>query len=612
MKNKIYVIISAILMSLAFFLDYETIYNNISKVWDPFVIGLLPVTLITIMLIYFLNKIKPRKLHYTKIILCLLFSFFMVFGNSFMKTNSWDLVLGNWIMVLISVLAFLGYYVLFKNLFYILDSYMEKKIKDKEIKSKRFGKILTYFDEHPFVFSLAVMLVFWLIYMIAFYPIILSPDPSFQIKQFFNVHTKYADYVLRPVEDVYMTNHHPVMHTLLLGGAIKLGRLFGSDNLGLFIYSIMQTLVLASALACTIKFLKKCGVKTKGRLILLGIYALVPMFAFYAMSGVKDTLYTSFIIFYVLFMLNFIMYKRKEKLTILEVILATLNLILVMLFRNNGLYVVILSFPLLFFISKTNLFRLILIFVISVGFYYCYSNVILPSFGIADGSIREALSIPFQQTARYVKEHEEDLSNNDKKVIDKILGYDDLAERYDPTIADPVKNNYNKYATSDDLKEYFKVWFDGLLKHPGTYVEATMNNTYGYFYPNDTNWYIYSKYDDRITEDNLVDYHYNGLKPLRNVLTGYGVAFPYIPIIGLISNIGFSAWIMFIMCAYLIERKKKKYIIALMPLLVSLLICVASPVTTYFRYAMPYVFIMPMLVIWFLYLLKGSVKDEEK
>lgn len=336
------------------------------------------------------------------------------------------------------------------------------------------------------------------------------------------------------------------------------------------------------------------------------------MFAFYAMSGVKDTLYTSFIIFYVLFMLNFIMYKRKEKLTILEVILATLNLILVMLFRNNGLYVVILSFPLLFFISKTNLFRLILIFVISVGFYYCYSNVILPSFGIADGSIREALSIPFQQTARYVKEHEEDLSNNDKKVIDKILGYDDLAERYDPTIADPVKNNYNKYATSDDLKEYFKVWFDGLLKHPGTYVEATMNNTYGYFYPNDTNWYIYSKYDDRITEDNLVDYHYNGLKPLRNVLTGYGVAFPYIPIIGLISNIGFSAWIMFIMCAYLIERKKKKYIIALMPLLVSLLICVASPVTTYFRYAMPYVFIMPMLVIWFLYLLKGSVKDEEK
>ena len=51
------------------------------------------------------------------------------------------------------------------------------------------------------------------------------------------------------------------------------------------------------------------------------------------------------------------------------------------------------------------------------------------------------------------------------------------------------------------------------------------------------------------------------------------------------------------MICYFIDRKMKKYIIVLSPLLVSLLVCIASPVNTYFRYAMPYVFVMPALVL---------------
>lgn len=32
-------------------------------------------------------------------------------------------------------------------------------------------------------------------------------------------------------------------------------------------------------------------------------------------------------------------------------------------------------------------------------------RVVLPLFGIADGSVREALSVPYQQTARYIQKH---------------------------------------------------------------------------------------------------------------------------------------------------------------------------------------------------------------
>ena len=124
-----------------------------------------------------------------------------------------------------------------------------------------------------------------------------------------------------------------------------------------------------------------------------------------------------------------------------------------------------------------------------------------------------------------------------------------------------------------------------------------MNNVYGYFYPNSTKWYVYYKYDDRITQNDLVDYHYNNLGSLRQVLSSFGVSFPYIPVLGLLANVGFSSWLMFLMICYFIDRKMKKYIIVLSPLLISLLVCVASPVNTYFRYAMPYVFVMPALVL---------------
>jgi len=83
------------------------------------------------------------------------------------------------------------------------------------------------------------------------------------------------------------------------------------------------------------------------------------------------------------------------------------------------------------------------------------------------------LSVPFQQTARYVKYHADELSDEDIKTIDYVLNYDTLAERYKPEIADPVKNEYNKYTKTKDLIAYFKIWFKGLVKHPETYIDAT-------------------------------------------------------------------------------------------------------------------------------------------
>ena len=541
--------------------------------------------------IFLFYKTENRNMNKLKTIYIVILDLLLLVSNSFVKTGNLSYIYSGIKNILYTIiLVILNYQVLKRTLILIEDIIRKYKVKDSK------NKFIEVFDKHPFIVSFSIIFLSFILFMIAFYPIILSPDPSFQIKQFFNVRTKYADYAILLDETVFLTNHHPVVHTLLLGGCLKVGRILINDNFGLFIYSFIQSVFLASTLAYTIKYLKDNKCKNKTLLILLGIYALVPMYAMYAVSGVKDTIYTCFVMWYVMFLDKFI---RNKKMTIKELVLFISILIGVVLFRNNGIYVIFLSLPFAIIYSKELRKKLLLIFIITLSFYGVFDKVILPYYKITPGSVRETLSIPFQQTARYVKYYGDDLSKKEIKVIDKVLVYDSLADRYDPTLADPVKNRYNKDATSDDLKDYFKVWFKCFFRHPLVYFEATIHNIYGYFSPQQTNWYVYFKFDKRITQDNLVDYHYNKLSTLRMILAGYGQGYPYLPIIGLLANIGFNTWVLLGLALYSIIKKRKDLLIVLSPLLVSLLICVASPANTYFRYTMPYVFILPSIFILF-------------
>lgn len=62
------------------------------------------------------------------------------------------------------------------------------------------------------------------------------------------------------------------------------------------------------------------------------------------------------------------------------------------------------------------------------------------------------------------------------------MSYDGIKENYNPEISDFVKNTFRE-ESEDKLSEYFKIWFEMFLKHPMVYVEATLNNTFAYYYP---------------------------------------------------------------------------------------------------------------------------------
>ena len=525
---------------------------------------------------------KKRK-NVIVMLLSILLSIFLIVGNSFKKKGSFEFITNHLIIHTVTFLILIF-------IFYKVISFLFKKLDNIKWKeSQEFNKIIKIFNKHPFLFCFIIILICWLPYIISFYPAILSPDPSYQIMQFFHIDNKYSTYSILLDPSVIITNHHPVIHTLLLGSMVKIGTLLGSVNIGLFLYSIIQILILSSTLSYTIVFLKNIKIPTKYLLLCLIIYALTPVFPFYSMSAVKDVIFGSLIILYIISIYQFM---NKKEITFKDMLKELLLMILIILFRNNGFHVILLSFPFLLFYKNKK--QILMIFLLMLTFNITYNKVILPYFKITPSSIREVLSIPFQQTARYVNEYDSELSEKDKKIIDQILEYDTLATRYNPELADPVKNKFNRYYKSEDLKEYFKVWKKGLFKHPITYIEATIHNTYGYFYPFKTNWYFYHKYDTRIVKKGF-DYHYNSLSSERNFLTIIATIFPYIPVIGFLVNIGFNSWILLFMACYLIYQKQYKSLVVLLPSFVLLLVCVASPANTYFRYALPNIFAMPLL-----------------
>ncbi|MCM1053468.1 MAG: DUF6020 family protein [Ruminococcus sp.] len=550
------------------------------------------ILILTIALIFFYNKYADIKKSKAYNILSIFFTFFLVFGFSYSVLGNSSLVTGNIILIIISLIKFITYYIFLSTLINLIAIKLKKidlsKIKVPKI-FKRFEK---YYEKHPYKTTILILLICWLPYIISFYPSILSPDPSNQIKQYFGIATHYVEGVNLINPNVLITNHHPVFHTFILGGFAKIGDSLGSINLGLFLFTCFQAFIVISALTYTLAYLKKLKMPFIYRLVVLLIFALVPVFPLYALSCVKDTMFGAVLIFYIIEvhkLLTTSNYKTKDY------IILSLLLLILMLVRNNGIYIILISFLSLIFVLKDKRKSLIAVLIASIFIYEAHNRILLPTMNISMGSIREMLSVPFQQTARYVKYHSEDLSEEEKEIIDKLLGYDTLAERYKPNIADPVKNEFNKDTTTEDLMNYFKVWFMCFFRHPGTYFNATINTVYGYFYPNTSNWYVYHEYDTRLIESGI-NYHYNSLKIPRNILSSFGVAYPYIPILGAIVNIGLIIWTYMYLLAFLIHENKKRLITLILPAFILLLTCIVGPVNTYFRYMFPLLISLPLIV----------------
>ena len=575
-------------------LSFIAIFIRLSDVGVSFEYEIYEIISMVIVLpiLYYLYLKVFKKDNYLSInILSVIFTVLMILGYSYDYNYTPNLVFNSNIHILITLIKFIGFYFLFKNLLNAIYRYFTKgKFQENA------NKLTIMFSKHPYLFSFIVLFIVYGIYLIIFYPGVINYDNANQIKEVLGMHTRYLDSIVVINDNITLTNFNPILHTLLLGNLFKVGVSIGNVNFGLFLYTFLQMIIVIAVLSYSLKFLYKEGVKSKYLLWILLAYIIIPYFPLYAITCVKDTLFTMFVLLYIIKLYQFIKYDFKFK----DYVLFMITILLVILFRNNGIYLILLSLPFTLIIKKGIRKQIVLMCVLVIGFNYGYGQV-LSALEIPNTSIREMLSIPFQQTARYVKYHESDVTEEQKKVIDTILTYDTLGSRYNPILSDKVKNEYNKYATNEELMDYFKTWFEMFWNHPMTYVNATVSNVYGYFYPATYRWYVYNTLNEKLPEAGF-DYHFiDSLEPMRGFIQGYSEVFKYVPIVQMSVNCGFYTWSYLFLIVVLILQKKQRYIILFAPAFSLVLMNVAGPANTYFRYVLPYAValftILPLILL---------------
>ena len=331
----------------------------------------------------------------------------------------------------------------------------------------------------------------------------------------------------------------------------------------------------------------------------LVFFSIVPVFGGYAQAVIKDNIFSALLALFFTIYID-ICIQHETAIGIKKMIALFLVGILVCLSRNNGVYVVIPSMVCLILYMQKEKSRYVIFMICLVVCYQGIEGCVAPKLGVEKGSVKEMLSIPFQQTARYIKEYPDEVTLKEKNVINAVLSYDGIKENYNPEISDFVKNTFRE-ESEDKLSEYFKIWFEMFLKHPMVYVEATLNNTFAYYYPF-YNQNVLGNYQFYIKEAPVAtgyfDIHYIMPVKIRATVTEYVQTWNKIPGISQIVNSGFYTWILLLLVGYLIYTKRIKGILLLIGPAINILVCIASPVNGLLRYAFPLMACTPLLIYW--------------
>ena len=510
------------------------------------------------------------------------FSGMLLVGHSFWESSSFTLITANRACLLLAVFSLVGLTLLMSNLLG-LGKYLGGKLVNTRL------RLPGLWDRHPFLFPFAVIFLLWLPYAVMKYPGGIDYDSYLQL--------------LEPLGLYPVSNHWPISSSLFFAGCFSMGRaVFGSNNAGLFTAIVCQMLFCAACMAYSLKMMHRLKLSGSLQALTLAVYSLATIFSRYTTSLGKDCLFASALLLCISLLAELLFCEGRVSLA--KLLSFSAAALLMSVLRSNGPYILfflLLALGLAWCLKRSR--RQLRALACVAGAYcvcLCYFNL-LPVMGVPGASVSEALSLPFMQTARYVKYYPEEVSPEEREIIDAVLDYDRLPELYNEKISDGVKHSY--HGDGESLLKYFGVWFRQGLRHPDLYFSATFNNVLGYFYPGakENAMGIYMQYDP-VNEDvvqlfSLPEEQAQRRAELLDGLTQFIEAFENFPLFYPVCNVAVQVWLLLFMAWRALIRKRGGMLILLVPSLVGLLICIAGPTFSHngLRYALPIIFANPLL-----------------
>lgn len=413
------------------------------------------------------------------------------------------------------------------------------------------------------------------------------------------------------------SQHHPLLHELLLGNTLRLGnRIFGNFNAGIAIYIGAQMLIVALCFAYMLTTFRRLNVPKIACNIAWAFMGLFPTVVMFALCSSKDVLFTVGVVLLGTVILQFIKGIYEKHLYIL----FAAGSLLLLFFRKNGMYVYpfLLAVLLLLIVlgketsdSRKSLIKLIIIGACCIVVYLSVTAILAKSLNAAKDESAEKLCVPMQQLARVYNERPEVWSEEEKEILYEIFP-EVILKRYNPKLADDIKFNFLEDNYKSDKAKYIKFWWDTFKRCPDIYVNSFLMNTYGYWYPNTVlsgyegykivdRYYGESCYFQFVTENPGVRKSF--IPPIERFyeMLSLEVSFQKIPVISWLFSIGFHMWGYAFLAMFLIQTKAKdgrKMLICLLIPFLLLMINLLGPIALV-RYVLFYFFGASFIIcIW--------------
>ncbi len=453
----------------------------------------------------------------------------------------------------------------------------------------------------------AVIFLCWLPVFLAYYPSVFAYDAEGQLYQV--------------IAHDYST-HHPLLHTLFLGAFFRMGAAwFHSVSIGMAVHSVVQMALMAAAFGYTLSYLYRRGVPVYLRVLLALFYALFPANSILALSTTKDVLFAALVLLYTLTLHRFITKQRCDKteeqpktealrdrgLLLGYVVWA----VLMLLFRNNAVYAIILSIPVVCLLlrgekgMRAGTWKRYLFGTgIALLMFAVCAAALKSVTGAQNGSPREMLSVPLQQMARTRVVAEDTLSEEMRQELDRYLPSEWVMAAYNSHLADPVKN---RAVIHDDPAGLIKTWIKLGMQHPQIYIDAFLDNSIGYWYVQDRSHaqiygigtesgFGYLSTDNRTMPAGCEIVEHSYLPALRAGMERIvsDNVYQKLPVIRLIFAPALYWWLLCMYTAKVIYRKRYELLIPAVFLMCYYMTLLLSP-TVLIRYMYPFVVAVPAI-----------------
>ena len=203
------------------------------------------------------------------------------------------------------------------------------------------------------------------------------------------------------------------------------------------------------------------------------------------------------------------------------------------------------------------------------------------------------------------KYHGDELDEYTKEQINSFFKCENIGEKYNPILSDPVKAELNVTYFSENKGEFINLWLKLLKGYFKDYVESFISNSYGYYYPEAVNWITCKDMEENrygIKFSQLIDgkliSKISSLTDRRDI-----------PMVSMCLSVGMAFWLILLSLGYEIYMNRYKNIVIYIPILVLWLTLIASPVFCEYRYAYSMFTILPLYIGTNL-IEKARLKDE--